>query len=153
VNTEPSHLEYKRARFTTALPLGYRYTPTHFWIGLHHDQIWHVGLTKFGSRLLGEMVDYGFEIAAGETVCSGQTIGWVEGFKALSELACIADGEFAGANPELEEHITLINQDPYGLGWLYAIRGQPDCSCLDAVSYAKILDAIIDKHLGIQGET
>ena len=143
----PDTLPYQRARFTTQLPLRYLYTPSHFWIAAADAWTWRIGLTKFACRILGEMVDYGFEVVADAPVASGQAIGWIEGFKALSDIHCIADGHFIGINPALEGHITLITSDPYGAGWLHAVRGKPDATCVDAHGYAKILDQTIDKLL------
>lgn len=144
----PRILHYQRARFVAQLPVGYLYTPSHFWVAVQPDKTLRVGLTKFGSRMLGEMVDYGFEVKAGAPVFSGQIIGWLEGFKALSDVRCVTDGQFAGANPELESNITLINQDPQGAGWVYAVAGQPDVTCVDVENYARILDRTIDELLG-----
>jgi glycine cleavage system H protein len=141
----PDALQYRRARFATSLPADYFYAPSHFWISQREEGPWRVGLTKFGSRLLGEMVDYGFEIEVGAQVSSGQLLGWVEGFKALSDVLCIAEGCFAGVNPALETNITLINQDPHGAGWLYAVRGRPDATCVNVQGYAKVLDETIDR--------
>jgi len=143
----PATLLYKRARFSTQLPTAYLYSPGHFWIARPEDRVCRIGLTKFGSRMLGEMVDYGFDAGPGTQVTAGQVIGWIEGFKALSELFCVASGEFQGPNPGLEADITLVNKDPYGAGWLYAIRGQPDPACIDADAYARLLDQTIDKLL------
>ena len=139
--------EYRRARFVTSLPRDYYYSASHFWIARQQDQTWRIGLTKFASRMLGEMVDYGFEVQLDAPVHSGQAIGWIEGFKAVSDVFCIAEGRFTGANPALEQDITLINQDPYGAGWLYAVKGQPDATCVDVNGYAKILDQTIDNLL------
>ncbi len=138
-------LNYKRARFSTTLPSGYLYTPGHFWLASEDQQTWRVGLTKFASRMLGEMVDHGFEMGDGDPVSSGQVVGWIEGFKAVSELFCPAEGVFAGGNPELEKDITLVNGDVYGAGWLYSVRGRPDQTCVDVHGYTAILDQTIDK--------
>lgn len=147
MDIEPETISYKRARFATQLPVAALYSPAHFWIARHEGDTWRVGLTKFGSRMLGEMVDYGIDIAPAAAVAPGQVIGWIEGFKAVSDLFCIAEGKFAGANPELESKITAINQDPYGAGWIYAVSGKPDSTCVDVEGYAQILDATIDKLL------
>ena len=138
-------LSYQRARFATKLPVGLLYSPSHYWIARQEQSLWRIGLTKFASRILGEMVDYGFDLKPGAGVTSGQVLGWIEGFKARSDVVCIAEGKFAGVNPQLEESITLINQDPYDTGWLYAVRGQPDVACIDVQGYMRILDETIDR--------
>jgi glycine cleavage system H protein len=97
--------------------------------------------------MLGEMVDHGFEVEAGAPVQAGQIIGWVEGFKAISDLYCIATGCFAGGNPTLKEKISLIGTDPYRAGWLYEVTGQPDGKCVEVHAYRDILDKTIDRLL------
>lgn len=144
---QPKTLFYKRARFSTRLPVAFRYSPSHVWIGPEAEGGRRVGLTQFAVRMLGEMVDCDFELQPGAAVATGQIIGWVEGFKAISDVFCVADGEFAGANPSLKERITLINRDPYGAGWLYQVKGAPDSRCVDVHTYAKILDKTIDRIL------
>ena len=140
-------LHYQRSRFVTQLPVDYRYSPSHAWIALQERDLWRIGFTKFSVRMLGEMVDHGFEAKPNSTVTPGQIVGWVEGFKAISDLFCIAEGEFVEGNPYLKEKIEVINQDPYGAGWLYAVKGTPDPKCMDVEAYRQLLDKTIDKIL------
>lgn len=144
---KPKTLHYKRSHFVTQLPLEYLYTPSHCWLARQEEGLWHVGMTKFASRMLGDMVDCGFELKPDSPVTSGQIIGWVEGFKAISDIYCVLEGTFAGANPLLQEVISAINQDPYQTGWLYAVRGQPDAKCVDVQAYSNLLDQTIDRLL------
>ena len=143
----PKTLHYKRSRFVTQLPVDYLYSPSHGWIARKDGDLWRVGFTKFAVRMLGDMVDHGFEIEPGGPVQPGQIVGWIEGFKAISDLFCIAEGNFAGTNPLLKERITVVNKDPYGEGWLYMVRGKPDSKCVDVHGYRAILDRTIDKIL------
>ena len=140
-------LLYKRARFVTRLPLDRLYSPSHFWIAEHDAGVWRVGFTRFATRMLGEIVEHEFQVETGAPVASGQIIGWIEGFKAISDIYCIAEGKFAGGNPMLTEKIELLGKEPYHAGWLYAIEGKPDSRCVDAHGYASFLDATIDKML------
>jgi glycine cleavage system H protein len=144
---QPKTLHYKRSHFATQLPVDYLYTPSHAWAARQEDGLWRVGLTKFATRMLGEMVDHGFECEPGAPVQIGQIIGWVEGFKAISDLFCVAAGEFAGGNPALKEQIALVSKDPYRAGWLYAMKGEPDPKCVDVQAYRDILDKTIDRLL------
>ena len=146
-STTPKTLHYKRSRFTTQLPLDYLYSPSHGWIARQEGDLWRVGLTKFATRMLGDMVDHGFEVKRDASVLPGEIIGWIEGFKAISDVFCIAEGNFAGTNPVLKEKITLVNKDPYAAGWLYSVRGKPDSNCVDVHAYRAILDKTIDKIL------
>jgi len=141
-------LFYTRCRFETRLPTDRVYTPSHCWLREIEPGLWRVGLTAYGTRLLGEIVEYEFKVRPGEAVEAEQTIGWVEGFKALSDLSSAAAGEFAGENPALRGDITLLDSDPYGHGWLYQVRGRPEPSAVDARAYAGVLNAAIDARLG-----
>ena len=144
---KPKTLHYKRSRFVTQLPMGYLYSPSHAWLAQQEGGVWRIGITKFATRMLGDMVDQGFEVAPGAPVQSGQIIGWVEGFKAISDIFCVVDGNFCVVNPVLKEKITLVNKDPHGVGWLYEARGQPDSKCMDVQAYKALLDKTIDKIL------
>jgi glycine cleavage system H protein len=141
----PKSLHYKRSHFATQLPVDYLYSPSHCWIAREGEGAWRIGLTRFATRMLGEMVDHGFELAPESSVEPGQIVGWVEGFKAISDLFCIAKGKFAGSNPALKEKISLIDKEPYGGGWLYMVEGSPDARCVDVHTYKNILDKTIDK--------
>jgi glycine cleavage system H protein len=144
---KPKKIFYKRSNFVTHLPESYFYSPSHYWIAQQEENLWRIGMTKFATRMLGEMVDHDCDIAAGAAISPGQIIGWIEGFKAMSDVYCIAAGSFAGTNPVLKENITLISEDPYGDGWIYAVRGEPDAKCVDVHGYRAILDKTIDKIL------
>lgn len=141
---------YKRASFATRLPASYLYNPSHFWVATDASGRLRIGFTKFATRMLGEIVEHAFQAEPGATVRTGEVIGWIEGFKAISDLYCIADGEFAGGNPALAGRIELLDRDPYGEGWLYSVQGKPDARCTDVEGYIGWLDKTID---GMQQET
>lgn len=147
---KPATLFYKRSHFVTHLPVSHLYTRSHFWLAQQIDGEWRIGLTRFATRMLGEMVDHGFEIEVGTPVSVGQIVGWVEGFKAISDVYCVARGAFFGGNSALRETISLIDKKPYAEGWLYAVRGQPDDKCLDVNGYREHLDRAIDLILSKQ---
>ena len=77
----------------------------------------------------------------------GEIIGSIEGFKAISDLYCVAEGTFQGGNPALAEKIELVTNDPYGAGWLYVVEGSPDANCGDLPMYRELLDGTIDRIL------
>ena len=138
-------LYYSRSLFRTRLIGDRLYTASHFWIQEQEPGFWRVGVTKFASRMLGDVVEIGWEVADGADVAVGDSIGWFEGFKARSDLYCVASGVFAGANPELVDRIALIDDDRYRRGWLYAVRGRPDPTARDMHGYAALLDATIER--------
>ena len=147
-------VSYKNSRFTTRLPTDRLYVPSHFWLAKQEGEtdLYRVGFTKFATRMLGEIVEHGFESKADNAVTVGQTIGWVEGFKAISDLYCVANGTFAGGNPALDTDIAIIDKDPYNAGWLYLVRGTPDPNAVSVDGYIGVLNATIDKMKGQYGE-
>ena len=138
-------IRYKRSRFSTRLPVDRRYTASHFWTIEKQSGIWQVGMTKFATRMLGDLVEFEFKANVGDRVRVGQTIGWIEAFKALTDLYCVIDGVFQGVNPLLEQDITLVDADPYGRGWLYRVTGLPEANSVDVDGYVEILNLTIDK--------
>lgn len=143
----PQFLAYRRSNFTTALPVTYRYTPGHAWLAPLPQNRWRVGLTKFATRMLGELVEHEFQVQPGQAVKPGQVIGWLEGFKAITDLYCVVDGTFECGNPALMDEVDLVSREPYGAGWLYEAVGQPDAGCLDVTAYRDYLDDTIDRLL------
>jgi len=142
---KPDTILYKRERFTTRLPVERRYTAAHYWLLEETEGIWRVGFTKFATRMLGDLVEYDFSIKPGTRVAVGQEIGSIEGFKAMSSLYSVAEGEFLGPGTDLAADITLAESDPYGKGWLYRVQGQPEPASTDVHGYIAILDATIDR--------
>jgi len=140
-------VHYKRARFSTRLPGDRRYTAAHYWLFEEGPGIWRVGFTKFATRMLGDIVEYNFLVKQGDQIKLGQEIGSIEGFKALTALYSVAQGEFLGIGDDLGSDITLVESDPYGRGWLYRLKGQPDPASMDVRGYVGILDATIDRLL------
>lgn len=147
MSDSPKTIFYKRSHFVTHLPSSYLYTPSHSWAAEVEPGLWRVGMTKFATRMLGEMVDHGFEPTAGTEVKAGEIIGWLEGFKAISDIFCIVDGVFDRSNPDLPQQISLVSEDCYGKGWLYMVKGTPDPNCMDVHAYQAVLDKTIDKIL------
>jgi glycine cleavage system H protein len=144
-------IRYRRARFSNRLPVQYRYTAAHYWLAEAEPGLWRVGFTRFATRMLGDVVEFGFTPPPGARIDVGDPIGWLEGFKAITDLYSAGRGEFAGPNPRLEEDITLLDGDSYGEGWLYQVRGEPDPNCVDVHGYLAILDTTIDKMLEQSG--
>ena len=145
--TQPSTSFYKRSNFVTHLPVDCLYSPSHFWLERVEGGRWRVGFTKFATRMLGEIVEVQWEKPEGTPVASGDIIGSIEGFKAISDLYCVADGRFVGGNPAVRDDAELVGKDPYGAGWLYMIDGEPDAKCVDVATYRSLLDSTIDRIL------
>ena len=141
-------VRYKRSRFSTRLPKGRRYTRGHLWLQETPDGVWRIGVTKFALRMLGDPVEIDFELREGAAVETGQVVGWVEGFKAVSDLFAPFSGTFLGGNPGLDDDIELVARSLYERGWLYAVRGAPGEDCFDVQGYVDHLDETIDRMTG-----
>jgi glycine cleavage system H protein len=124
-----------------------RYTAAHYWLVEEETGIWRIGFTKFATRMLGDLVEYAFSVDAGSPITVGQEIGTIEGFKALTALYSVAEGEFLGIGEGLAGDITAVESDPFGNGWLYRVKGLPDPGNVDVQGYIAILDATIDRML------
>jgi glycine cleavage system H protein len=141
---------FKRSHFVTHLPAHFRYTRSHFWAEPRGGKVLRIGFTKFATRMLGEMVDHSFDLEAGTEIRLGQVLGWIEGFKAISDLISVAEGTFSGGNPLLKEQINLVTESNYSDGWLYEAEGKLDEQSLDVQEYAEYLKKTIDRILESQ---
>lgn len=165
-------IRFRHAHFSARFPVDCLYTPSHFWMRPTAEQaggradstgadptgraissaadddvprLWHVGFTKFATRMLGELVEMVLEVQPGQHVSGGERLGTVEGFKAVSDLFCVVDGTLSSANPALTAEACLTHSDTYGAGWLYAVQGTPAPGHLDVHGYVAMLTETIDR--------
>ena len=122
-------------------PANVKYTSEHEWIRLEGEEA-YVGITDYAQEQLGDIVFVDIS-TEGETLEKGEVFGTIEVVKTVSDLFLPVGGEVSEVNPALEEHPELVNQDPYGEGWLIRIRpteiGEMD-DLLDAESYKQIIN-------------
>jgi glycine cleavage system H protein len=144
---------YRRSRFTTHLPADRRYSPAHYWLLEESSGVWRVGLTKFATRMLGDIVEFEFTAPPGATLGVGDEIGSIEGLKAVTSVFAAGSGRFLGEGDPLRQDVTLAESDPYGKGWLYRLQGEPASDTVDVQGYVAILDATIDKMLASRHES
>jgi glycine cleavage system H protein len=142
------YLAYKRSKFATRLPTDRVFSASHFWMAPEDGGLIRVGFTKFATRMLGEIVEFDFEVKPGDAIELGQAIGWFEGFKAVSDLYSPMGGRFAGANPDLDGDVEAVHKRPYDQGWIYRVEGPPPDDALTAPEYAAFLDETIDRMMG-----
>lgn len=101
-------------------PTNVKYTSEHEWIRLEGEEAF-VGITDYAQEQLGDIVFVDVP-TEGETLEKGETFGSIEVVKTVSDLFLPIGGEIVEVNPELEEHPELVNQDPYGKGWIIRIK-------------------------------
>ena len=145
---ESGTIRYRRARFSTRLYGDCIYTPAHAWLREEAPGLWRVGYTRFAMRMLGDPVELDFEVASGEKLDLGQEIGWIEGFKAVSDMYTPMAGTFRGGNDALLKDIEILARDPHREGWLFRVEGVPGEDCTNLEGYISVLDMAIDKILG-----
>lgn len=121
------------------IPQKLRYSESHEWVRAEGDDIYTVGMTDHAQCLLGEVV-YLELPESGTEVEATLDVGLVESIKAASDIYSPITGEIVETNETLIEEPHFINQDPYGLGWLFRVQALHDNPCdklLDAKAYAK----------------
>jgi glycine cleavage system H protein len=104
----------------SSVPKTLKYSKTHEWIR-QDDEFITIGITDHAQTMLGDLVYV--ELPETENnIDAGQEIAVVESVKAAADVYCPISGEVIEINEQLLEHPQLINQDPYGKGWLMRIR-------------------------------
>lgn len=102
------------------IPEDLKYTKEHEWVRIEGDAA-VVGITDHAQQELGDLVFVELP-RAGDSLTAGQVLGTVESVKAVSELFAPVGGEVIGINEALTDRPELINQDPYGEGWMLRVK-------------------------------
>ncbi len=102
-----------------------RYTDDHEWVRVDSNNIAYIGITDFAQSELGELVYIEVE-TVGQTVNAHDVFGTVEAVKTTSDLFMPVAGKVLEFNPKLDDsqggNPALINEDPYGDGWIIKIE-------------------------------
>lgn len=101
------------------LPEDLKYTREHEWLAIE-DNVATVGITDHAQEQLGEVVFVELP-AAGDKVEKSEPFGVVESTKAVSDIYAPVSGEVAEVNDDLPDSPELVNEDPYGDGWMVKI--------------------------------
>ena len=121
-------------------PTNLKYSSDHEWVRLE-GEFAYVGITDFAQSELGEIVFIEIE-TVGETLDAGEIFGSVEAVKTVSELLMPVAGEILEFNSKLEDAPELVNDDPYGEGWMVKIA-LSDVSQLEDLLDAEAYQALI----------
>lgn len=101
-------------------PSELKYTSDHEWIRLEGNQA-YVGITDFAQRELGDIVYIDIN-SVGKTIAKEAVFGTVEAVKTVSDLFMPVDAKVLEFNKKLDTNPELVNQDPYGDGWMVKIE-------------------------------
>lgn len=128
------------------VPDGLRYTPDHEWLRIEGDEA-TVGITEYAASELGDVVFVELP-ALGLSLQAAQSFGVIELVKTASDLYSPAAGEVIAVNAQLADKPELVNEDPYGEGWMIRVRlSDPDAASapserlLDAAGYRSLIEA------------
>ncbi len=102
------------------IPQEVKYTQDHEWVLIDGDEA-IVGITDFAQGELGDIVYVEVE-TVGETLSKEEVFGTVEAVKTVSDLFVPLSGEIIAFNDALEDTPELVNDDPYGEGWIVKIK-------------------------------
>ena len=123
-------------------PDDFSYSESHEWIKIEGD-IATVGITDFAQKQLGDVV-YVELPAAGKELKAMEEFGVVESVKSVSSLYCPVSGKVVEANAKLNNGPQLVNEDPYGKGWMIKIEMSSPSdlnSLLSATDYKKLVES------------
>jgi len=120
---------------------GLRFSESHEWVRLEGDSA-TVGITEYAQSQLGDVI-YLELPSVGQKLEVGARFGVIESVKAASDLYAPLAGEVSAVNETLKEHPELVNDDPYGKGWILKLRAvSPNPALLDQKGY----DAFVQGH-------
>ena len=117
------------------------YTSDHEWIAVDGD-IATVGITAYAAEKLGDVV-YVDLPAVGASVAAHQPLGEVESTKSVSDVYCPVAGTVVERNAAIEDRPELVNEQPYGDGWLVVIEPS-DVSAIDDLLDAAAYRALVE---------
>lgn len=103
------------------IPDDLKYTKTHEWVKQESDGTLTVGITDHAQGLLGDMVFIELP-ETGTAYNTGDDCAVVESVKAASDVYCPVSGEITETNQAIIDAPEIVNQDPYGDGWLFRLR-------------------------------
>jgi glycine cleavage system H protein len=118
-----------------------KYSKTHEWVRIEGDTA-TIGITDHAQAELGDIVYLDLP-EAGRMLQSEAEFGEVESVKAVSELFSPVSGEVLAANTEIADTTEVVNEDPYGKGWLIKVRMSDPSELshlMDAADYEKFAD-------------
>ena len=118
-----------------------KYTSEHEWIRVE-GEVAYIGITEHAQNQLGDNVFVDIP-TVGEELNAGDVFGTIEVVKTISDLFMPVSGTILEQNEALEDKPELVNQDPYGAGWLIKIEPSADADfsvLLDAKEYKKTIN-------------
>ena len=117
-------------------PAHLKYTAEHEWLNVEGD-IATVGITAYAAEKLGDVVYIDLP-AVGSTITAGTVVGEIESTKSVGELYAPANGTITEINDAVVASPELVNEDPFGQGWLIKMSMDTVPELLDADAYTAL---------------
>ena len=111
-----------------------KYTREHEWL-LVEDKIATIGITDFAQEQLGDVVFVELP-AVGDKVTKDEAMGVIESVKAVSDVYAPVSGKVLEVNDDLPESTEMVNEDPYGDGWIARIKIADEAGLKNLMDYA-----------------
>ncbi|MEJ7799452.1 MAG: glycine cleavage system protein GcvH [Ilumatobacter sp.] len=125
------------------VPQDLHYTAEHEWVRvIDNSSRVRVGITDFAQDALGDVV-YVDLPASGTTVAASEAVGELESTKSVSEMYAPVSGTIVNVNEALTDNPQLLNDDPYGDGWLCEIEmsnADDIGAMMDAAAYTELTE-------------
>jgi glycine cleavage system H protein len=122
------------------IPADLKYARTHEWLRQLGDGNVEIGISDHAQAALGDLVFVQLP-DLGRSVTAGEACAVVESVKAASDLYAPVAGSIVAVNDGLSKEPELINQDPYGRGWIMRLKpGAAPSGLLSAADYQKVAD-------------
>jgi glycine cleavage system H protein len=127
-----------------SIPEHLRYTAEHEWVEVRETGRLRVGITDYAQDALGDVVFVELPVV-GSVVTGGQMFGEIESTKSVSEVYAPLAGTVVEVNAALTENPALLNDDPYGDGWICDIEPTQGATeavgpLLDAAGYRQLIE-------------
>lgn len=124
------------------------YTKDHEWVFLENGDVVRVGITDYAQKGLHEIVFVGLP-NEGTIVEQSNPLGTVESVKAVSEVFCPVSGHILKVNRDLQMSPELVNEDPYGKGWMVLIKTKKwktdFTNLLSSTQYVQLIKGLLSK--------
>jgi glycine cleavage system H protein len=127
----------------SSIPGNLKYLQSHEWVRVESDGSVTIGISDHAQGALGDLVFVDLP-EVGKALSKGNAAAVVESVKAASDVYSPVSGEVIAANTELGGAPELVNQDPYGKGWLFKLKPSSAAeigALLDATAYEKVVES------------
>ncbi len=138
-------MQYKMSNVDYNIPEDLRYTEQHEWLRIDGKTA-YVGISDYAQHESGDIVYVEFTSGVNQTVDAHEKMCVVESSKAASDVYSPVSGKVVTLNVELEDNPEIINEDPYGEGWMFEIEMSNPSEAqelMTAAEYKKFIEEAI----------